>query len=116
MSVDPAHSVADAFDLKECERRPAGAVEITTSSPAVIVIAGPIDWRAEDEAWVTVRISAPATNLRFVDTAWFGSAMAGCLLGRSCSMPPYELRRGPHGPRRGRDDTRVRKPTSEIAA
>jgi hypothetical protein len=40
--------------LGECEARPAGAVEGTTSRPAVIVKAGPIDWRASDEAWVTV--------------------------------------------------------------
>ncbi len=40
--------------LAECERRPGGAVEIATARPAVIVTAGPIDWVAEDEAWVTV--------------------------------------------------------------
>ena len=40
--------------LTECEARPSGAVEGTTLRPAVIVTAGPIDWRAEDEAWVAV--------------------------------------------------------------
>ena len=40
--------------LTECDPLPAGAVEGTTRRPAVIVTAGPIDWRAEDEAWVTV--------------------------------------------------------------
>jgi hypothetical protein len=40
--------------LSECDPRPRGAVESATSRPAVIVTVGPIDWRAEDEAWVTV--------------------------------------------------------------
>jgi hypothetical protein len=40
--------------LTECERRPKGAVESTTLRPAVIVTVGPIDWRADDDAWVTV--------------------------------------------------------------
>ncbi len=40
--------------LTECEARPSGAVEGTTLRPAVMVTAGPIEWRAEDEAWVTV--------------------------------------------------------------
>jgi hypothetical protein len=40
--------------LSECEPRPKGAVEATTSRPAVIVTVGPIEWRADDEAWVTV--------------------------------------------------------------
>jgi hypothetical protein len=40
--------------LSECDTRPKGAVESQTSRPAVIVTVGPIDWRAEDEAWVTV--------------------------------------------------------------
>jgi hypothetical protein len=38
----------------ECDRRPRGAVEATTFRPAVIVTAGPIEWIAEDEAWVAV--------------------------------------------------------------
>jgi len=38
--------------LSECEPRPKGAVEATTSRPAVIVTVGPIEWRADDEAWV----------------------------------------------------------------
>jgi hypothetical protein len=38
----------------ECEPRPKGAVESTTLRPAVIVTVGPIEWRADDEAWVTV--------------------------------------------------------------
>jgi hypothetical protein len=40
--------------LSECEPRPRGAVESTTLRPAVIVTVGPIDWRADDEAWLTV--------------------------------------------------------------
>jgi hypothetical protein len=40
--------------LSECEPRPKGAVEAMTSRPAVIVTVGPIEWRADDEAWVTV--------------------------------------------------------------
>ncbi len=38
----------------ECEARAAGAVERTTLKPAIIVTAGPIEWVAEDEAWVRV--------------------------------------------------------------
>jgi len=40
--------------LTECEPRPQGAVESATLRPAVVVMVGPIDWRADDEAWVTV--------------------------------------------------------------
>ena len=38
----------------ECEARPAGAVTLGVAGPAVIVTAGPIEWVAADEAWVTV--------------------------------------------------------------
>ena len=38
----------------ECDPRPIGAVEAMTLRPAVIVTAGPIEWIAEDEAWVEV--------------------------------------------------------------
>lgn len=38
----------------ECDARPQGAVEAMTLRPAIIVTAGPIEWVAEDEAWVTV--------------------------------------------------------------
>lgn len=38
----------------ECEARALGAVERDTLKPAIIVTAGPIEWVAEDEAWVTV--------------------------------------------------------------
>jgi hypothetical protein len=38
----------------ECDARPTGAVEATTLRPAIIVTAGPIDWIADDEAWVAV--------------------------------------------------------------
>jgi hypothetical protein len=38
----------------ECEARATGAVERATLKPAIIVTAGPIDWVAEDEAWVKV--------------------------------------------------------------
>ena len=36
------------------EARPEGAVTLDRPHPAVIVTAGPIDWIASDEAWVTV--------------------------------------------------------------
>jgi hypothetical protein len=54
--------------LTECEPRPKGAVESTTLRPAVIVTVGPIDWRADDEAWVTVtyfRTSAQSAIRRY---------------------------------------------------
>jgi hypothetical protein len=38
----------------ECDARPAGAVEATTGRRAFIVTVGPIEWIAEDEAWVVV--------------------------------------------------------------
>jgi hypothetical protein len=38
----------------ECEARATGAVERDTLKPAIIVTAGPIDWVADDEAWVRV--------------------------------------------------------------
>jgi hypothetical protein len=38
----------------ECDPRPAGAVEAMTQRPAVVVTAGPIEWIAADEAWVSV--------------------------------------------------------------
>jgi len=38
----------------ECDPRPEGAVEATTRRPAIIVTAGPIEWVADDEAWVMV--------------------------------------------------------------
>jgi hypothetical protein len=38
----------------ECDPRPKGAVEAMTLRPAIIVTAGPIEWIADDEAWVTV--------------------------------------------------------------
>jgi len=38
----------------ECDSRPEGAVEATTRRPAIIVTAGPIEWVADDEAWVAV--------------------------------------------------------------
>ena len=40
--------------LGECERRGSGAVEGVTRAAAVLVTAGPIDWVADDEAWVRV--------------------------------------------------------------
>jgi hypothetical protein len=40
--------------LAACDPRPEGAVEAMTLRPAVIVTAGPIEWVAADEAWVTV--------------------------------------------------------------
>jgi hypothetical protein len=44
----------------ECDPRPEGAVESMTLRPAIIVTAGPIDWVAADEAWVTVSYFASA--------------------------------------------------------
>ena len=38
----------------ECDPRPGGAVEAMTQRPAVVVTAGPIEWIAADEAWVSV--------------------------------------------------------------
>ena len=38
----------------ECDARPKGAVEAMTLRPAIIVTAGPMEWVAADEAWVTV--------------------------------------------------------------
>jgi len=38
----------------ECDARPQGAVEAMTLRPAIIVTAGPMEWIAADEAWVTV--------------------------------------------------------------
>jgi hypothetical protein len=38
----------------ECDARPEGAVEATTRRPAILVTAGPIEWVADDEAWVAV--------------------------------------------------------------
>jgi hypothetical protein len=43
-----------ARGLGACERKPKEAIESTSGAPAVIVTAGPIEWIAEDEAWVTV--------------------------------------------------------------
>jgi hypothetical protein len=37
-----------------CDARPTGAVEAMTLRPAIIVTAGPIEWVAAAEAWVTV--------------------------------------------------------------
>jgi len=68
LSIDPggaAQSVSKEYLLRfrhepaarrgaECETRPGGAVERATLHPAVVVTAGPIEWVAEDEAWVKV--------------------------------------------------------------
>jgi hypothetical protein len=45
----------------ECDARPRGAVEATTLRPAIIVTAGPIEWIADDEAWVAVAYFRSAT-------------------------------------------------------
>ena len=37
----------------ECEARPEGASTLSRPRPAIIVTAGPIEWVASDEAWVT---------------------------------------------------------------
>ena len=46
----------------ECDPRPAGAVEATTRRPAIIVTAGPVEWKAEDEAWVVVSCFRSASH------------------------------------------------------
>lgn len=46
----------------ECDARPEGAVEATTRRPAVIVTAGPIEWVADDEAWVAVSFFRSASH------------------------------------------------------
>ena len=50
----------------ECDPRPKGAVESMTLRPAIIVTAGPMEWMAADEAWVSVRYfrSARVSALR----------------------------------------------------
>ena len=50
----------------ECDPRPKGAVESMTLRPAIIVTAGPMQWVAADEVWVTVRYfrSARVSALR----------------------------------------------------
>ena len=63
--------------LTECEPRPRGAVESTTLRPAVIVTVGPIEWRGDDEAWVTInyfrtRTQSAVRRYRIVheDSGW----------------------------------------------
>jgi hypothetical protein len=46
----------------ECDARPEGAVEATTRRPAIIVTAGPIEWVADDEAWVAVAYHRSASQ------------------------------------------------------
>ena len=48
----------------ECEARPEGAVTLGHVHPAVIVTAGPIEWIAADEAWVTVSCFHSRANSR----------------------------------------------------
>jgi hypothetical protein len=68
ISIDPggaAQSPSREFMLRlagepslrraaECDARPEGAIEAMTRRPAIIVTAGPMEWIAADEAWVTV--------------------------------------------------------------
>lgn len=59
---------AAARRAAECDRRPSGAIESMTGRPAILVTAGPIDWRADDEAWVIVdsfRSVRSATRRRY---------------------------------------------------
>jgi hypothetical protein len=37
----------------ECEVRDADVIEIASRAPALLLVAGPVEWMAEDEAWVT---------------------------------------------------------------
>src|SRR5207247_2827517 len=67
LAVDPGgapQSVSREFLLRfrtepsvrraaECEARPEGAMTLSRPQPAIIVTAGPIEWVAADEAWVT---------------------------------------------------------------
>jgi hypothetical protein len=38
----------------ECEVRDADVIESPTGAPALYIVAGPVEWVAEDEAWVTI--------------------------------------------------------------
>jgi hypothetical protein len=37
----------------DCDKRPSGAVERSTTRPAVLVASGEVAWQSPDEAWVT---------------------------------------------------------------
>src|SRR5262249_42452261 len=39
----------------DCEERASGAVERGTGRPAVFLVAGSVEWKSPDEAWVTTR-------------------------------------------------------------
>jgi len=39
----------------DCEQRASGAVERATGRPAVLLVAGRVEWKSPDEAWVTIR-------------------------------------------------------------
>lgn len=59
-------SEASVRRAAECEARPEGAVTLGLAHPAVIVTAGPIEWIAADEAWVTVgRFRSRENNRRW---------------------------------------------------
>jgi hypothetical protein len=57
-------SEASVRRAAECEARPEGAVTLGHVHPAVIVTAGPIEWIAADEAWVTVSCFHSRANSR----------------------------------------------------
>jgi hypothetical protein len=57
--------LADERSLRraaECDARAEGAVEATTLRPAIVVTAGPLEWKADDEAWVVVSYFRSATQ------------------------------------------------------
>ncbi len=39
----------------DCDQRPSGAVERGTGRPAVLIVAGNVEWKSAEEAWVTTR-------------------------------------------------------------
>ena len=52
----------------ECEVRERGAVELPTGARALFLVAGPIEWVDEDEAWVTtthVKTRAQSINKQY---------------------------------------------------
>ncbi len=63
--------------LEACESRPDGAIESRSGRPAVLIMAGPVQWRSPDEAVVEVfhyrtRTASGRAKYRLVrrDTGW----------------------------------------------
>jgi hypothetical protein len=57
---DPSRRILDALPRgrlrrgAQCEARGEGAVELATGAPAALLTVGPVEWIADDEAWVKV--------------------------------------------------------------